>query len=373
MKEYYIGPAGAGQKNELCFRTIVEALSHISDADKRAEGAFPVSGNRMPENEADGNHPSGQERNCGQVFTPVVIHIPAGVFTEHLEIRRPFLTLLGSTEGETVITGSLHAREILSDGKKRGTFRTQTVLVMTHDFTARNITFRNTAGFGEKAGQALSLYADGDRLTFDHCRFLGCQDTLFTGPLPPEEYETGGFRGPGEFLPRINGRQYYRNCFIRGEIDFIFGSATAYFENCELFSLKTDDLPAAENPADQKIYGYVTASSAPEGQKYGYVFEKCRLTGNCPPASCYLGRPWRDFAKAVYLNCEMGSHIHPAGWDDWKKENARKTVFFAEYRSEGPGGSSRKRAPFSRQLSEKEARDFTKEKILAGQDGWDPS
>lgn len=136
-------------------------------------------------------------------------------------------------------------------------------------------------------GQALALYVDGDRILFDRCRMLASQDTIFTGPLPPKEIEPNGFIGPKQYAPRINGRHYYKDCFIRGDIDFIFGSATAYFENCELYS----------QDIGREINGYVTAASTPEGQEYGYVFEGCHFTGNCPPRSVYLGRPWRNLQK----------------------------------------------------------------------------
>ncbi|MDD3367643.1 MAG: pectinesterase family protein [Lachnospiraceae bacterium] len=295
---------------------------------------------------------------------PVLIHIAKGEYKEQLVIQKPFITLEGESETETILTYDLGAYEILEDGIKRGTFRTASVFIDTHDFTARNLTFANTAGLGKLVGQALALYVEGDRITFDHCQMLGSQDTLFTGPLPLTAYEPGGFRGPKEFAPRINGRQYYKNCFIRGDVDFIFGSATAYFEQCEIFCQKTDDEPAAFTIEYQKTYSYITAASTAEGQEYGYVFDHCHLTGNCPKASCYLGRPWRNFAKVVYLHCEMEEHIHPAGWHDWGKKAAHDTIFFAEYQSTGAGGDSKKRASFSKQLSEKEAHSFTKEKVL---------
>ena len=203
---------------------------------------------------------------------PARIYIKKGVYRERLEIKRPGITLEGQTAGGTVITCGLSAGMTMEDGSKRGTFRTYSVLVDAHDFTARNLTIENSAGPGEAAGQALALYADGDRILFKGCRLLGGQDTLFTGPLPPKEIQKNGFIGPKQFSPRINGRHCYRDCFIRGDIDFIFGSATAYFDRCELYSAGRD--------TERK--GYVTAASTPRGQKYGYVFRNCRFTGNTP-------------------------------------------------------------------------------------------
>ena len=167
---------------------------------------------------------------------PACIFIKEGVYRERLEITRPWITLEGQSAGSTVITWGLSAGMVMEDGSKRGTFRTYSVLVDTHDFTARNLTIENSAGPGEAVGQALALYADGDRILLKGCRLLGGQDTLFTGPLPPKEIQKNGFIGPKQFSPRINGRHCYQDCFIRGDIDFIFGSATAYFDRCELYS-----------------------------------------------------------------------------------------------------------------------------------------
>ena len=118
---------------------------------------------------------------------PAVIYIKRGIYKERLTIRRPFLTFEGEDPQETVITYNLGARMEMEDGTKRGTFRTYSVFIDTHDFTARNLTFENSAGPGAVVGQALALYVDGDRILFDNCRMLASQDTIFTGPLPPKE------------------------------------------------------------------------------------------------------------------------------------------------------------------------------------------
>lgn len=301
---------------------------------------------------------------------PVIIHIAPGTYREKLVIDRPFIHLKGDSPENTHIVFGDYGKKPWEDGFKCGTFRSYSVFIDTHDLFAENLSFVNDAGPGREVGQAIALYADGDRLSFENCRFLASQDTLFTGPLPPKEIEPGGFRGPKQFAPRINGRHYYHNCFIRGDIDFIFGSATAYFEDCEIFAEKTDTLPAASSIAKQKIYSYLTAASTPKGQDYGYVFANCRLTSNCPKASVYLGRPWRDFAKTVFLNCDMGAHIHPHGFHDWGKKNARNTCFYAEYNSRGAGAAPNARADFVIQLTAEESLIFTKEKVLAGNDGW---
>lgn len=300
-------------------------------------------------------------------ITPVTIYIGAGTYREKLVVTRPKITFVGAGH-DTVLVYGQGAFEDMPDGEKRGTFRTATVRIDAPDFTARNLTFQNDAGFGHTVGQALALYVDADRCSFDNCRFLGSQDTLFTAPLPLKEAKPGGFRGPGEFKPRIMGRHFYRNCFIQGDVDFIFGSATAWFENCEIYSKMPGDRKPPESPDDEVCYGYVTAASTFEDVPYGYVFNNCRLTSDCPPHTIYLGRPWREFAKTVFLNCELGEHIHPLGWKDWNKPHDH--FFYAEYNSTGPGANADARADFSHQLSEADAAKYTVENALSG---WVPN
>lgn len=297
-------------------------------------------------------------------LTPITIRLAGGTYREKLTIRRPYLHIIGESADTTVIAFDDYAKFIMPDGIKRGTFRSYTVFIDTHDVTMENITISNLASPRSKAGQAVALYADGDMLTFKHCRLTGMQDTLFTGPLPPAPYEPGGFTGPKEFAPRINGRQLYEDCYICGNIDFIFGSATAYFKSCHIEALNDGVIDHDADGSD--ICGYITAASTAKGQRYGYVFDHCRITSKaCPDGSIYLGRPWRNYAKAVFLDCSMDAGIHPAGFHDWKKQDAHTTVFYAEYNSHGAGASSDKRAAFSHRLTDKEAKDYTLEKVFA--------
>lgn len=299
--------------------------------------------------------------------TPVTIRIAPGTYRERLVITRPKITLLGECAESTILVYGLGAAEILENGEKRGTFRTASVRIDAPDFTARGLTFQNDAGYGHTVGQALALYVDADRCAFEDCRLIGSQDTLFTAPLPFKEAKPGGFRGPGEFLPRVRSRQYYRKCFIQGDVDFIFGSATAWFEDCEIYSKMPGDRLPPESPADAQIYGFVTAASTYGSTPYGYVFRRCRLTGDCPAGTVYLGRPWREYAKTVFLDCEMGAHIHPAGWQDWNKPHDH--FYYAEYRSHGPGADPSDRADYSHQLTDAQAAEYTPERAL---DGWKP-
>ncbi len=290
------------------------------------------------------------EQFCG---CRVVIRIAAGVYRERLVIRQDHISFIGENAADTRITFSDFANDLMPEGDKRGTFRTPSVFIDADDFYARGISFCNEAGQGGKVGQALAVYADGDRLMFESCRFEGYQDTLFTAPLPRKEKQAGGFKGPKEFAPRRVGRQLYKDCYIAGNVDFIFGGAIAYFEDCEIFM--------RDRKGDVK--GYVTAPSTFEGQEYGYVFQRCRFTSECPRESCYLGRPWRDYARCVILNSEIGAHIRREGWHDWDRKEAWDTVFFAEYGNYGEGAGTQ-RAPFVKMLTQEEAAAYTRENVI---------
>lgn len=302
---------------------------------------------------------------------PVKIFIGPGMYHEKITVDRPFVTLEGTGESneDTVLTFGDYANFIMEDGSKMGTFRSYSVFIDAHDVTIKNLTIENASGDSLTHGQAIALYADGDRLVIDSCRLLGHQDTLFTGPLPPKEIVKDGFIGPKQFAPRINGRQYYKNCYICGDVDFIFGSATAFFENCTIESLNRS--------SDIDIQGYVTAASTPRGQDYGYVFSGCRLlSGECPAGSVYLGRPWREYAKTVFVECVIGEHIHPELFHDWNKEAARSTIFYGVYRKDFKDKDFKeifpRHADFVQGLKGEQADAFSKERVLSGKDGWLP-
>lgn len=316
---------------------------------------------------------------------PVTILIAPGIYHEKITIDRSFVTLEGTgrSNNDVVLTYDDYANIVMDDGMKMGTFRSYSVFIDTHDVTLKNLTIENASGDSVTHGQAIALYADGDRLIVDSCRLIGHQDTLFTGPLPPKEIQKNGFIGPKQYAPRINGRHYYKNCYICGDVDFIFGSATAYFENCTIESLKRFEDGAKEPVSGTvegdnvpKIQGYITAASTPEGQAYGYVFSKCRLISKeCLTGTVYLGRPWREYAKTVFVECSFGKHIRSELFHDWNKENARNTVLYAigncAYESE-PESSFPQKADFIRELDENQMTAFAKERVLGESDGWCP-
>lgn len=258
-----------------------------------------------------------------------VIYVKKGVYKEKLIIPSWLtnITICGEDRDQTIITNDDHANIRLAGTERNmGTFRTYTLKVEGTNITVKNITIENNAA---KLGQAVALHTEGDHLTFENCRILGNQDTIYTGT-------------PGT-------RCYFHNCYIDGTTDFIFGPSTAWFENCELHS---------------KANSYVTAASTPKGQAYGYVFNHCKLTADPDVTKVYLGRPWRPYAHTLFMNCEMGSHICPAGWDNWRNKENEKTVRYEEYNNTGAGASTKQRAAWTRQLTKKEAAQITKEKIL---------
>lgn len=271
------------------------------------------------------------------------IFIKNGIYNERIEITFP-LNLIGEDSFNTAVEYGMYA-QMKPDGEKLGTFRSYTMLVNTDNFSCRNLTVSNNAGFGSKVGQAIAVYAEGNNIFFENCRILGHQDTLFTGPLPLKEIEKGGFRGPTEFAERKTGHHFYKKCYIEGEVDFIFGSAAAYFEDCELFSLNCGN----------EINGYVTAASTYSGEPYGYVFNKCRFTGCCPDNSVYLGRPWRDHAQTVLIGCYIGEHIRNELFHDWNKPQAHNTIFYALYNCCGKKIDPHKIPPFVRLIGKDRA------------------
>jgi len=298
----------------------------------------------------------------------VVIHIKPGVYHEKLVIEKPYVTLMGEGKDaeDTVITYDDSAWKTFPDGERYETFHSYTLFVGAVGFTAERLTIENSAGPGEQVGQAVAAYVDADRAVFRDCRLLGYQDTLCTGPLPdrPIDPNQPYFGGPRGRAPRIQGRQLYERCYIEGDIDFIFGSAAALFYHCSIHSRSLRQ-PAA-------TYGWVTAASTPEHAKYGYVFRRCRLSGDAPPGSVYLGRPWRNHAHTVFIDCWLGAHIRPEGWDNWDKPESEHTVRYAEHGSYGPGAMGAQRVGWSRQLAESELRQYEPERMLGGSDGWRP-
>lgn len=260
------------------------------------------------------------------------IYIKDGRYEEKVTIptNKQKLHIIGQSAEGTVITWSDYAQKKGPTGYKMGTSATSTVFLYADDFLAENITIENAAGEGKSIGQACAITVDADRVAFINCRFVANQDTIYTYGK--------------------NQRQYYRGCWIEGTTDFIFGASTCWFEDCTILSKKNS---------------YVTAASTPEGTEFGYVFHNCRLIHDADAQKVYLGRPWRPYAKTVFIGCELGDHILKEGWHNWGKEYAEKTAFYAEYGSHGPGAATAaERVKWSHILKEKEVRKYTPANVL---------
>ncbi|MET0635691.1 MAG: pectinesterase family protein [Chitinophagaceae bacterium] len=257
-----------------------------------------------------------------------VIFIKKGVYREKIVIpeTKPMLTLIGEDVNEVVLTYDDYASKKNIFGEEMGTSGTASFYLNAKDFIAENITFQNSSG---AVGQAVAAWIGGDRIIFRNCRFLGFQDTLYT-------YGTGS-------------RQYYSGCYIEGTVDFIFGSSTAVFDSCRI---------------QARTNSYITAASTPEGMAFGYVFRYCTISGNAASPGYYLGRPWRPFARTVFLYCYMDSLIRPEGWHNWNKPDAEKTSFYAEYGNRGPGAATNRRVPWSHILTKQEADNYQPQRVF---------
>jgi pectinesterase len=265
------------------------------------------------------------------------VFIRKGIYREKIVIppHCQHIKWIGESRDETVVAYDDAAPKKNRLGEPIGTYGSAGLFIYGDDFRAENLTFQNLAG---PVGQAVAVLVAADRVAFSNCRFLGFQDTLYTWGKA--------------------SRQYYRHCYIEGTVDFIFGSSTALFDSCEIRAKQSG--------------GYLTAASTPQGNRYGYVFRHCRLTADEGVTGVYLGRPWRPYARTVFIECEMGSHIAPVGWHNWNKPEAQRTTFYAEYGSYGPGAAPNQRVKWSHQLSPRQLKNYPPDAILSGEDGWAP-
>lgn len=291
---------------------------------------------------------SGQFRNINEAIDVCrafmeyhkVIYVKKGVYKEKLIIPS-FLTnieICGEDRDETIITYDDHANikyDYLPNDHKLGTFATYTLKIEGNDIRLKNITIQNSA---PRLGQAVALHTEGDRLIFINCRFLGDQDTVYTGIE--------------------NTRLYFKDCYIEGTTDFIFGPSIAWFENCDI---------------KNKTNSYVTAASTPKDQKYGYIFNNCRIYCDEGVEKCYLGRPWRPYAYTLFMNCQLGKHIRPEGWHNWGKASNEQTARYLEYNNRGEGADTSKRCAWSKQLTKKEAAKITPAEVFSTSTSWNPT
>lgn len=266
-----------------------------------------------------------------------LIKIKAGTYKEKIVIpsSKHKVTLQGENAENTMIVNDDYSGKIDALNEKMTTFNSYTLLVMADEVKISNLTIQNISC---SKGQAVSLHVEGDKFVIKDSKILGCQDTV---------YATG-----------THSRQYYENCFIEGTTDFIFGSATVVFKNCTIKSLANS---------------YVTAASTDQNKKYGFVFFDCKLIAKDGITKVFLGRPWRSYARTVFINTEMGNHILPEGWNPWKGDamfpDKEKTTYYAEFGSRGEGANTAKRVSWSHQLTKKKVKSYTIEKIFGD---WNP-
>jgi len=293
--------------------------------------------------DGSGNYKTIQEAvNAMHDFSQerVTIYVKKGVYHEKLVIPswKTNISIIGENRDSTIITNDDYSGKPFPGGKdemgndKFRTFNSYTMIVKGNDFRAENLTIQNTAG---RVGQAVALHVEGDRCVIMNCNLLGNQDTLYVGI--------------------DSSRQYYYNCFIQGTTDFIFGPATVIFEKCTIKSL---------------INSYITAASTTPHQLYGFVFLNCDLIADTAAKKVFLGRPWRPYARTVYINTRMGDHINPVGWDNWRNVENEKTAYYAEYNCSGPGSNTSARAAWSHQLTKSEAKQYTMDNIFGD---WKPT
>jgi pectinesterase len=294
-----------------------------------------------------GAYPSLQAAVDGLSERGGEIRLGPGVYREKVLITKPNVTLRGTGRkaNDVVIAWADGAKEV------GGTFRTATLEIRGDDFHAENLTVANDHWLrSENPTQAVALYITGDRAVVENVRMLGSQDTLYAASRRCE--------GPD---CRIS-RQYFRDCYVEGHVDFIFGNSKAFFENCELHAIPHDEVMLTAH-----------MRTGPDEDR-AYVFDHCRITSEPGVGTLWFGRPWRDYSRVIFLNTRIDAALHPDGWREWTPgtTNRLTTAFYAEFGSTGSGAPRGAREPYSSQLSAVEAERWSAEHLLAGDDGWAP-
>ncbi len=260
------------------------------------------------------------------------IFVKKGTYKEKLRLTslKKNVSLSGESKTETILTYDDYG----SKSGVGGTDYSYSTLIEADNFYAENITFENTIDSRLAAyssgGQAVALMVNADKIIFFNCIIRGFQDTFYTKGL---------------------GRIYVSCCQIEGTTDFIFGAGIALFENCLIINKKNSHTTAAANTS--------------QANKYNYVFLRCKLIAAEGANSVTLGRPWKLYAKVVYLYCEEGAHIKAEGWSDWSSASYASTAYFAEYKCTGAGYQPSSRLSWTYQLTDTQAAEYTMAKIFA--------
>ncbi|KAJ1285345.1 hypothetical protein BS78_03G272400 [Paspalum vaginatum] len=265
----------------------------------------------------------------------VVIRVNAGTYTEKVTISpmRAFITLEGAGADSTIVQwGDTADSPTGPKGQPLGTYSSASFAVNAQYFLARNITFKNTSPVpkpGARGKQAVALRVSADNAAFVGCKFLGAQDTLYDH----------------------SGRHYYKECYIEGSVDFIFGNALSLYEDCHVHAIARD-------------YGALTAQNRQSLlEDTGFSFVNCRVTGS---GALYLGRAWGTFSRVVFAYTHMDDIIIPRGWYNWGDPNRELTVFYGQYKCTGPGASYAGRVAWSHELTDDEAKPFISLSFIDG-------
>lgn len=253
------------------------------------------------------------------------IYLKNGIYNEKVEIRVDNLTIIGESQDKTIIANKDYYHKIMPDFNECNTFRTYSVYVGSNNVSISNLTIRNDATPSNIYGQAVALHVQGDKFQCTNCIIKSAQDTLFTGPLPEDLCTRHkGFLKP-DFITGLSSKQKYINCDIRGDVDFIFGGATALFENCKITFIKSDKI------SNGVSNGYIAAPSHSKETIYGYLFYKCNIISDNHGQRVYLARPWRDYGTAAFIDCNITDDLNPLGFNKWNNSNRDKTARFYEY------------------------------------------
>lgn len=274
-----------------------------------------------------------------------LIFVINGTYTEKVTVAATKLNV--SLVGESADGVVLAWNDYASTATGLSSAETPTLQVDGKDFYMENITVQNTAG---NVGQALAIRTVGDRGVYKNCRFLGFQDTYYAH----------------------KARQYNYQCYVEGATDFIYGDATAVFEQCNINCVKGGSYITA--PSDTKLFTQFTSGNTFYN---GLMMLECEVTANAdvPNSSYYLGRPWQPRASSVFILCKLGDHIKPEGWSIWNDDNHLKG-YYAEYHNTDLNGDTidgSQRVDWSYQITDAWFKNFYKLEFFLknGSDVWD--
>lgn len=291
------------------------------------------------------------------VTEPTAIYLAEGIYRQKTVLRANDVTLIGSGRETTVITYDDYAKKIHEDGLEYNTFRTYTLCITGERVRLENLTIENSNTDPKKVGQCVALSVNAKIFSAKNVDLKSTQDTLFLYPFPDDlVVRYSGFIPQDQLYTEGRATHLFENCRIYGTVDFIFGCSEAYFKDCEIISIY-----------DNREIGFVCAPAHPLAESAGFNFIDCNfICEGAQRATNYLARPWRDFGKAVFINCTADWHINPLLFDKWNDTERDKTARFSYYNLKCDFNPTP--VPWSNELTEKQASDIInicKEKFKA--------